>query len=161
MELNWSVLVKKAAEKLRLNGKKCYRLSEKKKELSLWLQVWNKKNLQCLQAMNGHFDWFISEHQSVNPSGEAISILPGKYKRFTFVHVVLSLKAAESDWLSWLNYTLKATFHLTVSIRGQRATGKSQRNNYRHGSCGPSLTGKTSSVSLIFTHGTHRNFKNR
>ena len=56
---------------------------------------------------------------------------------------------------------IKATFHLTVSIRGQRATGKIQRNNYRHGSCGPSLTGKTSSVSLIFTHGTHRNVKNR
>ena len=48
---------------------------------------------------------------------------------------------------------LKATFHLTISIRGQRATGKIQRNNYRHGSCGPSLMGKTSSVSLIFTHG--------
>ena len=46
-------------------------------------------------------------------------------------------------------------------MRDQGATGKIQRNNYRHGSCGPSLTGKTSSVSLIFTHGTHRNVKNR
>ena len=46
-------------------------------------------------------------------------------------------------------------------MRGQRATGKIQRNNHQHGSCGPSLTGKTSSVSLIFTHGTHRNVKNR
>ena len=46
-------------------------------------------------------------------------------------------------------------------MRDQRATGKIQRNNYRHGSCGPSLTGKTSAVSLIFTHGTHRNVKNR
>ena len=34
--------------------------------------------------------------------------------------------------------TLKATFHLTISMRGQRATGKIQRNNYHHGSCGPS-----------------------
>ena len=41
-------------------------------------------------------------------------------------------------------------------MRGQRATGKIQRNNYHHGSCGPSLTDKTSSVSLIFAHGTHR-----
>ena len=36
-------------------------------------------------------------------------------------------------------------------MRGQRATGKIQRNNYHHGSYGPFLTGKTSSVSLIFT----------
>ena len=47
----------------------------------------------------------------------------------------------------------KATFYLTISMRGQRATGKLQRNNYNHGSCGPSVTGKTSSV--IFTHRTN------
>ena len=35
----------------------------------------------------------------------------------------------------------KATFHLTISMRGQRATGKIQRNNYNHGNCGSSLTG--------------------
>ena len=34
--------------------------------------------------------------------------------------------------------SLKATFHLTISMRGQRATGKIQRNNYHHGSCGSS-----------------------
>ena len=56
---------------------------------------------------------------------------------------------------------VKATFHLTISMRGQRATGKIQRNNYHHGSCGPSLTGKRMSVFLIFTQGTHRNVKNR
>ena len=56
---------------------------------------------------------------------------------------------------------VKATFHLTTSMRDQRATGKIQRNNYRHGSCGPSLTGERVSVSLIFTHETHRNVKNR
>ena len=33
--------------------------------------------------------------------------------------------------------SLKATFHLTVSLRGQCAMGKIQRNNYHHGSCGP------------------------
>ena len=57
--------------------------------------------------------------------------------------------------------SLKATFHLTISMSGQRATGKIQRNNYHHGSCGPPLTGKTMSVFLIFTQGTHRNVKNR
>ena len=57
--------------------------------------------------------------------------------------------------------SLKATFHLTISMRVLRATGKIQRNNYHHGSCEPSLTCKTSSVSLIFTQGTHRNVKNR
>ena len=55
----------------------------------------------------------------------------------------------------------KATFHLTISMRGKRATGKIQRNNYRHGSSGLSLTGKTMSVFLIFTQGTHRNVKHR
>ena len=49
----------------------------------------------CLQAMKvvhhharDRFDWLISEHQSVNPLREAISILSGKYKRFTFAHPV-------------------------------------------------------------------------
>ena len=55
----------------------------------------------------------------------------------------------------------KATFHLTISLRGQHATGKMQRNNYHHGSCSPSLRCKTMSVFLIFTQGTHRNVKNR
>ena len=38
---------------------------------------------------------------------------------------------------------------LLQPLRGQRSTGKIQSNNYHHGSCGPSLRGKTSSVSLI------------
>ena len=46
-------------------------------------------------------------------------------------------------------------------MHGQRTTGKIQRNNYHHGSCGPSLTGKTMSVFLISTQRTHRNVKNR
>ena len=54
---------------------------------------------------------------------------------------------------------IQATFHLTISMRGQRRTGKIQRNNYHHGGCWPSLTAKRSSVPLIFTHGTHRNVK--
>ena len=37
---------------------------------------------------NGRFNWLMSERQSVNPSREAISILSGKYKTFTFVHPV-------------------------------------------------------------------------
>ena len=51
----------------------------------------------------------------------------------------------------------RATSHSTISMRRQRE--KIQRNNYHHGNCGPSLTGKTLSVSLIFTHKTHRNVK--
>ena len=35
-------------------------------------------------------------------------------------------------------------------MRGQRATDKIQRNNYYHGSCGPSLTGKTMSAVFDF-----------
>ena len=49
---------------------------------------------------------------------------------------------------------LKATSHLTISMREQRAMGRIQRNNYHHGSCGACLRGKTSSVPLIFTYGT-------
>ena len=41
---------------------------------------------------------------------------------------------------------LKANFHLTIPMSGQRAKGKIQRNSYHHGSCGPSLKGKTLSV---------------
>ena len=67
-----------------------------------------------------------------------------------------------SRWYEYESRTiLKATFHLTISMRGQRATGKIKRNNYHHGSCGLSLTDKTMSVFLIFTQGTHRNVKNR
>ena len=38
---------------------------------------------------------------------------------------------------------------LTISMCGQRATGKIQTNNYHHGSCGSSLMGKTMFVFLI------------
>ena len=46
------------------------------------------------------------------------------------------------------DWAIKATFHLMISMCGQRAMGKIQRNNYHHGSCGPSLTGKLMSVDL-------------
>ena len=46
-------------------------------------------------------------------------------------------------------------------MRVQRATSEIERNNYHKGSCDPSLTGKTMSVFLIFTQGTHQNVKNR
>ena len=58
-------------------------------------------------------------------------------------------------------WPVKATFHLTIPLRGQRARSKIQRNNYHHGNCGPSLTGEMMSVFLIFTQGTDRNVKNR
>ena len=56
---------------------------------------------------------------------------------------------------------LRLLFYLTISMRGQRATGKIQRNDYHHGSCGPFLKRKTMSVFLIFMHGTRLNVKNR
>ena len=46
---------------------------------------------------------------------------------------------------SFLSVSIKATFDLTISMRGQRATGKILRNNYHHRNCRPSSTGKTSS----------------
>ena len=59
--------------------------------------VCNTVEGHCLQAMkivhhhaNGRCDWSISEHQSVNPSREAISILSGKYRRFMLVHPVVN-----------------------------------------------------------------------
>ena len=78
---------------------------------------------------------------------------------FIIFFIVSVWTGDENGTLSWRG--LKATFHLTISMRGKRATGKIQRNNYHHGNCGLSLTGKTSSAYLIFTHGTHRNVKNR
>ena len=63
-----------------------------KSEISI---VCNAVEGHCLQAIqivyrhaNGRLDWLISEHKGVNHSIEAISILSGKYKRFTSVHSV-------------------------------------------------------------------------
>ena len=80
-------------------GFKCYIERKKldylcncKSEIS---NVCNSMEGHCLQAMkivhhhaNGCFDWSISEHQRFNPWKEAISILYGKYKRFTLAHPV-------------------------------------------------------------------------
>ena len=67
--------------------------------------------------------------------------------------MVKSFEVGQASLLRLL-LTLKATSHfMTISMRGQDATGKIQRTNYHDGSCGPSLTGKTLSMSLIFTLG--------
>ena len=63
--------------------------------------------------------------------------------------------------LSKLGDQLQQLRLITISMRGQRATGKIQTNNYHHGSCGPFLTRKIMLVFLIFMHVTHRNVKNR
>ena len=49
--------------------------------------VCNAMECHCQEAMkivhyhaNDRFDWLIFEHQSVNPSREAISVLSGKYE---------------------------------------------------------------------------------
>ena len=69
----------------------------------------------CLQVMkivhhyaNSCFDWLISGQQSVNPSREVISILSGKYRRFTFVHpVTLKLISNSSILIKVSNLDLK------------------------------------------------------
>ena len=56
--------------------------------------------------------------------------------------------------------SLKGYFSLNDSMRGQRATGKIQRNNC-HLKIAAFFNGKTISVFLIFTQGTNRNVNNR
>ena len=75
-------------------------LSEKKLDYlcNCMLEISDVRNVvegHCLHAMkivhhyaNSCFDWLISGQQSVNPSREAISLLSGKCKRFSFVHRV-------------------------------------------------------------------------
>ena len=79
-------------------------------------------------------------------------------KGHSFIHLLPSLP--ESRTSSHLEM-VRATSHLTISMSGQRETGKIQRNNYHYGNCGQSLTGNTLSLPLIFTYQTHRNVKNR
>ena len=52
--------------------------------------------------VDGCFDWLISGQQSVNPWREAISILYGKYKRFTFVHPVDQYSTPTKFHCSWM-----------------------------------------------------------
>ena len=71
-----------------------------KSEISV---VCNVVEDHCLQAMkimhhyaNGRFDWLSYVHQSINPSRETITILSGKYKRFTFVHHVINTQDGQT-----------------------------------------------------------------
>ena len=61
-------------------------------------KVCNSVEVNCLEAIqivhhlaNGRFDWLIFWHHSVDVSREAISMLSGKYKRFTFVYPVICI----------------------------------------------------------------------
>ena len=65
-------------------------LSHCKSEIS---DVCNTVEGHCLKSIkivhhhaNSRSDWLISGHQSVNPSREALFMLSGKYKTFTYVH---------------------------------------------------------------------------
>ena len=76
----------------RILSEKMNYLCQSKSEIS---NVYNAMEGHYLQAMNivhhhanGHFDRLSFEHRDVNPSREAISILSGKCKGFTFVHPV-------------------------------------------------------------------------
>ena len=73
--------------------------------------VCNPVEDHCLRAMkimhhhaNGHFDWLISGQQSGNTSREVISILSGKYKRFTFVHPVVIRDYSLRDYGATVQY---------------------------------------------------------
>ena len=72
--------------------------------------VYDAVEFHCIEAVkivhhqaNGRRDSLASEHQSVDPSREAISILSGKYKRFTFVHPVFETKMNDTAFL-WLHF---------------------------------------------------------
>ena len=56
--------------------------------------------------------------------------------------------------------SFKATSHLTIFVPGMRAKANLEIITIT-GTAGPCLTGRTSSVSLIFTHLSHQNVKNR
>ena len=77
-------------------------------------------------------------------------VLPAKDGRVARILLNFALCTHPSYENCQVRSRLKATFHLTISMRGQRATDKIQRNNYYHGSCGPSLTGKTMSAVFDF-----------
>ena len=113
-------------------------------------------NCQCRQKIAGVVFWCSIKatfHLTISLCGQRAT---GKIQRDKGLFPLGEIFRAERHFVSF-----KATFHLTISMRGQRATGKIQRNNYHQGSCRPLLTGKTMSVFLIFTQGTHRNVKNR
>ena len=72
--------------------------------------VYNAVEDHCLEAVkivhhhaNCRCDWLVPVRQSVDPSREAISILSGKYKRFTSVHPVFETKMNDTAFL-WLHF---------------------------------------------------------
>ena len=75
-------------------------------------------------------------------------------------HAGIYLNSGINNLLERREEVIKDTSHLTIFVRGTRAKGKFQMNDYHHWNSRPSLSGRTSSVSLIFTHPTHRNVKN-
>ena len=49
------------------------------------------------------------------------------------------------------DWSIKANSHLMISMRGQCATAKMQRDNYHQGSCGPSLTGPKGNIIILLS----------
>ena len=73
---------------------------------------------------------------------EIYTMTKGEYKRIDQKNRLINrvvckplLKILNSAHVFLFTPFIKATFHLRISLRGQRATGKIQRNNYHHGSC--------------------------
>ena len=84
--------------------KKLVYLCNCKSEISNVVNVVAGHSLQAIKIVHHHanscFDWLISGQKSVDPSREAISVLSGKYKRFTFVHSVFRTWTALGKVLS-------------------------------------------------------------
>ena len=78
--------------------KKLNYLCNCKSEISNVCNAVESDGLQAMKIMhhhpNNYFDWLTAGQQNVGPSSEAISILSGKYKRFTFVHPVCAIELA-------------------------------------------------------------------
>ena len=87
------------------------------------------------------------------PSRELQAFFNGKTSSVSLIFTHRMHRNVKNRWV-------KATFHLLISMHGQCATGKYKGIISITGVAGSSLTGKTSSVSLIFTHRTRRNVKN-
>ena len=91
----------------------------------------------CLQVMkivhhhaNGRFDWLISEHQGDNPSRETISVLSGKYKRFTFVHLVYSQHYVITQYISLRCTVVNELYRMTrMGVASHRIDTDEKRMN--------------------------------
>ena len=98
-----------------------------------WFAINTEQNDCCRELLSAEGT---TQGDSLSMAFYAISLVP----------LMSKLNEASEGVQCWLadeascSGKVKATFHLTISMREQRAMGKIQRNHYHHGSCGSSLT---------------------